>query len=328
MPFRMVFDCYSVRVKLKVMINCNILIAEDELLIAQDISQILHKNGYSVVSIATTAEETIRATREMKPDIVIMDIMLQGGMDGILAAEKILDEHNIPIIFLTSFAEEHLVNRATTLIPFGYLLKPFRDKELIILIELTRQRYKYEQNLHDNINLLTTQLVKSREMEQRLREISVVDDLTGMYNRRGFYTLAGKQLNISQRTGKCLHLCFFDLDNMKEINDVFGHNEGDNAIRAAAGILKKVFRSSDIISRWGGDEFVVLMINAEFDNIQSIEERIKHEMNVFNGSSELKYTLSMSWGIVKHEPANPAGVEELIKLADTIMYRNKMQDKT
>jgi len=70
------------------------------------------------------------------------------------------------------------------------------------------------------------------------------------------------------------------------------------------------------------------MINAEFDDIRSIEERIKHELNEFNGASELQYTLSMSWGIVKHEPANSAEVEELIKRADTMMYRNKLQDKT
>jgi diguanylate cyclase (GGDEF)-like protein len=306
------------------MTHCKILIAEDEHLIAQDISQMLSNRGHSVVNIVTTAEETVDASRALKPDVIIMDIKLKGDIDGIRAAEKIMTEHDIPIIFLTAFAEEHLVDRATDLAPYGYLLKPFREKELLILIELAWQRHRYEKGLRNDIERLKVQIRKNAETTQHLREISLVDDLTGMYNRRGFYDLAGKQLKVARRTGKGFLIYFFDLDCMKIINDSYGHCAGDNALLAAAGILKKVFRSSDIISRWGGDEFVVLTVSADFSDIQAINERIIQRISEHKKGSELKYSVSMSWGIVKYEPANPVELDELIESADKKMYKNKM----
>ncbi len=307
--------------------QCKILIAEDEQLIAQDISHLLSKHGHSIVTVAATAEDAIAAGRESRPDVLLIDIKLKGKMDGIQAAEMITAEHDIPIIFLTSFAEEHLVDRATLLSPYGYLLKPFREKELLILIDLALQRHKFEEHLQNNINRLHVQLKKNEENEQRLREISLVDDLTGIYNRRGFYELAGKQVNISRRSGKGFLLYFFDLDHMKEINDSYGHMAGDNALLAAAGILKKVFRSSDIISRWGGDEFVVLTVNAEPADMHAIDARIAQEIKNHAPSSGMQYSLSMTWGIVKYEPGSQMELDELIKCADKNMYRNKTIDR-
>jgi diguanylate cyclase (GGDEF)-like protein len=303
--------------------DCKVLIVEDEALIAFDISMTLQQFGYSVVNIVATAEESIKAVEEYKPDVVIMDILLKGKTDGIEAAEKIKDEYKIPIIFLTTCTDDKTVKRATTQIPYGYLLKPFRSMELSILIELARQRHSFEQILIQNNLKLTDELNKSRKLERKLQEISLVDELTGLYNRRGFSQLSRQQTEIAKRSGRGMLLCFFDLDHMKHINDSYGHHEGDKALVSAASILRKIFRTSDIIARWGGDEFAVLMINAECDDIQSIDQRIETSINNYNDTADHRYIISMSWGIVKFDPSYPAEIDDLISRADEMMYRHK-----
>ncbi|HOT44267.1 MAG TPA: diguanylate cyclase [Spirochaetota bacterium] len=303
--------------------DCKVLIVEDEALIAFDISMTLQQFGYSVVNIVATADESIKAVEEYRPDVVIMDILLKGNTDGIEAAEKIKDEYKIPIIFLTTCTDDNTVKRATTQIPYGYLLKPFRSMELSILIELARQRHSFEQILIQNNLKLADELDKSRKLERKLQEISLVDELTGLYNRRGFSQLSRQQAEIAKRTGRSMLLGFFDLDHMKHINDSYGHHEGDNALVSAAGILRKIFRASDIIARWGGDEFAVLMINADCDEILSIDQRIESVINNYNDQADHRYIISMSWGIVKFDPAYPAEIDDLVSRADEMMYRHK-----
>ncbi len=301
-----------------------VLIVEDEALIAHDISLTLQKCGYSVVDTVDTAEKSIQAARTLKPDIIIMDIILKGDMDGIDAAAKIRHENNIPIIFLTTYTDEQFVNRAATQIPYGFVLKPYRAQELIIQIEMTRHRHRFDMGMLQKNQVLTKELIKSRDLERRMQEITLLDDLTGIYNRRGFRHLARQHVDIAKRTGRAMIIGFFDLDHMKHINDAFGHDAGDAAIIAAAGILKKVFRNSDVISRWGGDEFLVMMINADAGNLEAIDERIISCINSYNEYADHQYIISMSWGIVKWDPAAGAELDEMIARADELMYQNKM----
>jgi diguanylate cyclase (GGDEF)-like protein len=303
--------------------DCKVLIVEDEALIAFDISMTLQQFGYTVVNIVATADESIRAVEEFRPDVVIMDILLKGKTDGIEAAETIKNDYKIPIIFLTTCTDDKVVKRATTQVPYGYLLKPFRSMELSIIIELARQRHSVEQVLIQNNLKLAEDLSRSRKLEKKLQEVSLVDELTGLYNRRGFNQLSRQQTEIAKRTGRSMLIGFFDLDHMKHINDAYGHHEGDNALTATADILRKIFRTSDIIARWGGDEFVVLMINAECDEIQSIEQRIESSINSYNDTAEHRYIISMSWGIVKFDPSYPAEIDDLVSRADEMMYRHK-----
>lgn len=305
------------------MIDYKVLIVEDEALIAHDLSLKLKRFGYQVFDTVDTAEKSIQAAKMLKPDIIIMDIILKGDMDGIDAAAKIRHETNIPIIFLTTYSDEQFINRAATQIPYGYILKPYRAQELIIQIEMTRHRHRFDMGLLQKNHMLTKELTKSRDIEKRMQEITLVDELTGIYNRRGFHQLARQHVDIAKRSGRSMIIGFFDLDHMKHINDAFGHDAGDNALIAAAGIFKKVFRTSDILSRWGGDEFLVLMINAESGNLEAIEERIMSSINSYNEYADHPYIISMSWGLVKWDPAIHQDIDEMIARADELMYQNK-----
>lgn len=163
---------------------------------------------------------------------------------------------------------------------------------------------------------------RKRAIEE-LESLSLTDDLTGLYNRRGFLTLVEQELKHAARTNDRFVLVFADLDGLKQINDNFGHHEGSHAIVKAADILKQTFRTSDIIARLGGDEFTVLALAASNDNAETIKARLEEKVRRLNLRRELPYELSISIGIVLLDPNSNLSIEELINKADAAMYEHK-----
>jgi diguanylate cyclase (GGDEF)-like protein len=153
--------------------------------------------------------------------------------------------------------------------------------------------------------------------------MSIVDELTGLYNRRGFFALSQQQLRLAERKLKDMMLFFIDLDGMKRINDTLGHREGDTALATVAALLRHTFRKSDIIGRMGGDEFAVLAIDATDDAGEGLTRRLHEFLDEINGLETRKYALSVSVGVAHYDPANPSSLDELIAAADTLMYENK-----
>lgn len=126
------------------MSNVNVLVVEDEGVTALDISQSLKHLGYGVVGTCDTGEAAVQCARELKPDIVLMDIMLKGPMDGITAAAQIRAHRKLPVVFLTAYADEGTLSRAKIVDPYGYVLKPFEEAELRTAIELAMHRLERE----------------------------------------------------------------------------------------------------------------------------------------------------------------------------------------
>lgn len=162
---------------------------------------------------------------------------------------------------------------------------------------------------------------------EELQNLSLTDDLTGLYNRRGFLTLAEQQMKHAQRSDEQSVLVFADLDGLKQINDQFGHQEGSNAIVKAAQILKETFRESDILARLGGDEFTVLATVASTDRADAIKTRLEQKIRSFNTRHDLDYNLSLSIGIAQLDPQSKLSIDELIQKADAAMYEHKQQVK-
>lgn len=145
-----------------------ILIVEDESIIALDIQTSLQTAGYQVVAIATCAEEAIADVTRFQPNLVLMDIRLRGVMDGVETAEQIRQEFHIPIVYLTAHADENTLSRAKQTHPFGYILKPFEDRELITTIEIALSRHEAE-------TIIQSALKKEKEInELKSRFVSVV----------------------------------------------------------------------------------------------------------------------------------------------------------
>ncbi len=127
-----------------------LLIVEDESIVAEDIRRSTQHMGYSVLSIASSGEEAIKKAQELNPDLVLMDIMLNGKMDGIRAAEQIRSCFNIPVIYLTAYSDEKTFERAKITEPFGYVIKPFKERELHINIEIALYKHKMEKKLKES----------------------------------------------------------------------------------------------------------------------------------------------------------------------------------
>jgi diguanylate cyclase (GGDEF)-like protein/PAS domain S-box-containing protein len=158
---------------------------------------------------------------------------------------------------------------------------------------------------------------------EQLRALSLRDELTGLYNRRGFLELAEHQLKVALRAKTACVVFFADLDDMKSINDQFGHDVGDQAIRATAQVLRKVFRSSDVVSRLGGDEFAVFAGECDAAGAAAASARLARATNQLNTSSSEPYRLAISVGIAVFSPTDKSDLAALMQAADASMYEAK-----
>lgn len=178
-----------------------------------------------------------------------------------------------------------------------------------------------------HILALMQDITERKRMEEEVLTLSITDQLTGLYNRRGFLSLAEQQLKLSERNKDGLLLFFADLDLLKRINDVLGHEEGDKALIEAANIFKETFRTSDIIARLGGDEFAVLAIDIKGTNSEVFITRLQQLIDIWNNQENREYKLSISMGYAYYDPENPCSIDDLMARADKSMYEQKQNKK-
>jgi two-component system cell cycle response regulator len=167
---------------------------------------------------------------------------------------------------------------------------------------------------------------RQRVLEE-LRTLTLSDELTGLYNRRGFFVLAEQQIKIARRSQRGMLLVSADLDGLKAINDGYGHPEGDRALVDAGQVLRESFRESDIIGRIGGDEFVVLMPEKPEINPEVLFGRLHRHLEAHNRKFTHPYSFSISMGVVAFDPRSSESLQELLVRADKAMYEDKMRRK-
>jgi diguanylate cyclase (GGDEF)-like protein len=164
--------------------------------------------------------------------------------------------------------------------------------------------------------------IERHRLQKNLQSLSLLDDLTGLQNLRGFRALAEQHMRFIRRKGAAL-LVYLDLDNLKAVNDTFGHLEGNRALVETAMILRSSFRQADIIARMGGDEFCVLMTDARQDTAQLVRKRLAQRLEQTNAIPGRRYQLSLSVGIADMSVTSQPVLEELLSLADALMYEQK-----
>jgi diguanylate cyclase (GGDEF)-like protein len=179
-------------------------------------------------------------------------------------------------------------------------------------------------DLHSALQRAASCAVKQSLLDRQVRSLAITDELTGLYNRRGFLASATHQLKLAHRNTQDVLLLFCDVDNLKGINDSFGHREGDLAIIRAADALEETLRDSDIIARLGGDEFAVLASEASIPNRQVIVPRVEKSLEKAN-AEEPRYELSFSIGVARFDPETTSSLGELMAGADKDMYLHKKQ---
>jgi PleD family two-component response regulator len=228
-----------------------ILLVEDEGIVARDLQETLERLGYRVVGIASEGVQAVCLAEELQPQLIVMDVSLHGEIDGIQAARMIQERAHVPVIFLTGHRDPATLDRAVRTGPLGYIIKPFQEVELRCAIEVAIHKHRADVARREREEAL-------RRNAELLQSLSLIDELTQLKNRRGFFELAQQALKVAKREQCSMGLFFVDLNGLKQINDTFGHLAGDQALRDAAKVLQQTFRDSDILARIGGDEFVAL----------------------------------------------------------------------
>jgi len=160
------------------------------------------------------------------------------------------------------------------------------------------------------------------DAEERLRQLAMTDDLTGLLNRRGFLVNGSRVLHDAVRQGKGAAVFYVDIDGLKGINDQHGHNAGSALIVSAGDTLKNSFRAADLLARIGGDEFVALVIVPP-DDVATITKRLTWHVGKFNANAGHPYRLAMSVGVAHFDAGGHNSLEALVAAADAAMYRQK-----
>ena len=191
----------------------------------------------------------------------------------------------------------------------------------------TAVRIDSEEDIETCFVLSFLDITKRVELEKKLTELSLHDSLTGLYNRRGFMTLGRQMIDSSRRKQPEVGLLYLDIDGLKQINDDFGHRQGDKALELTAKVLRNCFRESDIIARLGGDEFVVLFMDSTGFTENSIRERIRGQIEELVPASGLETELSLSMGYFSTVLSYQTHIGQLLSQADGLMYSNKESSK-
>ena len=413
-----------------------LLVVEDEAIVARDIQAQLLELGYDPVGHATRGDQAIAMAESLRPDLVLMDIQLAGDMDGVAAAQIIRTRFSLPVVFLTAFAADDVLERAKLAEPFGYILKPFSERELRTVLEMALYKYEADVRLKDTaahtqaildnmaegvITIDSRGLIESfnqaactvfgysveevigrnvsmlmpephhthhdsylahynrtgearmvgipREVEgmrndgsifpmnlsvskitraghttfiglvrdlsehqqdvEEIRRLAFYDPLTGLPNRRLLLDRLSQAMLTSARSGLHGALMFLDLDHFKRINDKYGHAVGDQALIAVANALQASARDTDQVSRFGGEEFLILMPEAhtERDGVP-LAERLRAaiaELKLTGPAGEV-ITLTASFG-VSGWLASDKDREHVLRRADNALYEAKDQGR-
>ena len=240
-------------------------------------------------------------------DVVLLDLLLP-GCNGLFSLDHFNQETlKAPIIVLAEQDDEKTAIDAVSRGVQDYLVKGDLSEARL------KNAIRYAVERHKNI--------------QSLRELALLDGLTGLYNRKGFSFLTSQHMALAKRNQRKLLLFYMDLDGMKTINDTLGHDAGDGALIKTSQLLRQTFRDSDVISRLGGDEFVALALESKNYDKEVIVKRLQQNIEMGNKYGRDDFNLSISIGVAEYSSDNPVEIEPLLKQADRAMYTNKRRKK-
>ncbi len=174
----------------------------------------------------------------------------------------------------------------------------------------------------DSIAQSVQDALRRRAFQTELSRLALSDELTGLYNRRGFLIHGSEYMKRAARLKQHLIVFYADLDNLKQINDQFGHHEGDRALVKIAEVFRKTFRNSDIISRFGGDEFAALVVDDFRNGVDTITRRLRRNMDDL-ATNEHHYNLSLSFGTAQYLFKSRLTLQSLLDKADRSLYKQK-----
>ena len=305
--------------------SLKILIAEDETVSRRVFKMTLETWGHEVVEAIDGADAWRALQGADAPKLAILDLTMP-QIDGITVCRRVREHQTstpVYIILLTAKSSKYDVVAGFEAGADDYVTKPFDREELHARVEVGRRMVDLQRKLAERVAQLEQALSELNKAQETLRNLSLTDDLTGLYNRRGFFTLADPHLKTARRAQKAASLIYADMDGLKIINDTHGHDEGSNALKEVADILRRTFRNSDIIARIGGDEFVILETHAGPNDPQRSIARLQENLRRRNAECAGAYELSLSTGVVSSGLDDCSTIEALLERGDRLMYQEK-----
>lgn len=297
----------------------NILIAEDDAPSRLMLQSLLSKWGYTV-TVAADGDEAWRILCEpVHPRLVILD-WLMPGIEGpeIVRRLRVKEDGNPHyVIIMTSGTSENSLALALDAGADDFIAKPFNHAEL-------RARVNVGCRITHLHEALTEKLHKLESAAETISRLARTDELTGLHNRRSFNESFALALSSARRHGHPLSLISTDLDHFKRVNDTFGHGIGDMVLKEFSGLLKELVRVEDIASRWGGEEFIILLPNTSSEAAATMAERIRSTFEQ-QSSSASPLVVTASFGVAQLQ--NGDDEDALIRRVDTALYTAKREGR-
>lgn len=294
-----------------------VLIVDDNQQNLKILGNVLKDNTDYNLAFAMSGEEAVAYTKKALPDMILLDVMMP-GMDGFTVCRELAaneETSDIPIIFITAKSEPEDIIKGFEAGGVDYVTKPFNEAELLMRIN-THMELKKSRDLLEEKN---KELMVAYE---KIEHLALTDTLTGIPNRRNISNTMSKEASRCRRNGSTFALVMCDIDFFKKVNDTYGHDTGDYVLKTVAGIIQSNLRQQDIVSRWGGEEFLIVLPETGINDGMKVSEKLRKNIEEtkmeFGGHS---FGITMTFGVTIYE--NEVGLEKSIKKADDALYEGK-----
>jgi len=296
-----------------------ILVVDDEAAVCEILTEVLLANGYPT-DTTFTFSEALKRMKQVRYNLMITDIRLpdRSGIELLEWVEKISPE--TAVIVITGFPETETAIRALNHGAFSYLIKPFSNRDLLNVVDKALKR--------QGTSLRRAQLLERlRRKSEKFRRLCFTDKLTGLYNRTYLEEILAREEMRVQRYKRPVAIVMVDINDLKQINDRFGHLMGDRVIKEAATLLRTHCRASDIAARYGGDEFVIFLPETSKEGAMVLVNSLRRAVRNWNLSNTIHKGLPLNLAFGCASVENGGTLTDALKEADARMYRDKMGQK-
>jgi len=288
--------------------NTRVLVVDDSRFNVRLLRDILENEGFEVYA-ADNGLPVIDMTHEIKPDVILLDIIMP-GIDGFEVCTRLKGDSeikDIPVIMITAKTESTDIKKALELGAFDYIKKPMDEGEVIARVQSA---------------------LRFKQYQDKLKEMAMKDGLTGLYNHGLLMELFEKEFRKNERSRVGTTFAMLDIDHFKKVNDTYGHMAGDMVLRQLSQILQNSVRMMDIIGRYGGEEFGIILRESDEAMAYQISERIRQNVEKYDFSlKESTIHITVSIGICFKKFEDNIEPTEVVRRADLALYQAKTKGR-